>query len=293
MERTRGVVLLVDEVAVDRELAWEILVKLGFDVRQARDSGEALEAIASEEPDLVLLATETPGGDGPTLAERLEADERQRHIPVAAVRKPIDGERLVLAFARAVEARDRFTEHHAERVGRYAREIARAYGLPEDELDVLYRGGLLHDLGKLAVPAEILRKQGALSDDERAIVRTHSAEGERICRRLRTLARFLPIIRHHHERIDGSGYPDHLVGTQIPLHARIAAVADVWDALVSDRPHRAGLERELALRTISSGAGKIFDARCANVFLELVDRGVIGRVAAEAPLDVAHSSSGG
>src|SRR5438094_910857 len=143
-------------------------------------------------------------------------------------------EGVLFAPARAVEARDRYTIYHAERVGRYAEAIGAADGLGPEDCELLYQGGVLHDLGKIAIPDAILLKPGPLSDEEFAIMRTHSTEGERICLSLRSVTHYLPIIRHHHERFDGGGYPDHLAGSAIPLGARVAAIADAWDAMVSD-----------------------------------------------------------
>lgn len=198
-----------------------------------------------------------------------------------ALNKRLDAtESVLLAFARTVEARDRYTIHHAERVGLYAREIGGATGMAQEDLEVLYVGGVLHDLGKIGVPDSILQKPGALSEEEFAVMRRHSAEGERICLPLRSTTQFLPIIRHHHERMDGRGYPDHLAGTGIPLGARVAAIADAWDAMVSDRPYRAGLDRDEAIGRLRSGAGTQWDGELVRHFLELLDRGVAERVAA-------------
>jgi putative two-component system response regulator len=145
---------------------------------------------------------------------------------------------------------------------------------------VLYEGGVLHDIGKIAIPDAILLKPGPLSEDEFALMRTHSEAGERICGPLRTTALYLPIIRHHHERVDGRGYPDHLVGPEIPIGARIAAISDAWDAMVSDRPYRAGLGPEEARSRIVAGRGSQWDAELVQVFLSLVDGGTIDRVTA-------------
>jgi len=137
---------------------------------------------------------------------------------------------------------------------------------------------VLHDLGKIAIPDAILLKPGPLSPDEFSVMRTHSIEGERICLSLRSIAHYLPIIRHHHERIDGAGYPDHLVGKDIPLGARIAAISDAWDAMVSDRPYRAGLGQDEALRRLRQGAGTQWDAGLVHTFIDLLDGGLTARV---------------
>lgn len=188
-------------------------------------------------------------------------------------------EGVVFTLARIVEARDRYTIHHAERVGLYAREVGRAIALAEEELDTLYKGGIMHDLGKIAIPSEILLKKGPLTDVERTVMETHAAEGARLVEPLRSFVRFLPVIRHHHEHVDGAGYPDHLAGTEIPLAARIAAVADAWDAMTSDRPYRVGLGRDEALARLAAGAGSQWDEQLARVFIGLVEQGVVERVA--------------
>lgn len=194
--------------------------------------------------------------------------------------KRLDATESVLrAIARATEIRDRYTIHHAERVGRYAREVGRRYGLVGEDLDILYMGGVLHDIGKLVVPDAVLLKPGALTEEEFAVMRKHSAEGERICASLRSVTHFLPLIRHHHERFDGTGYPDRLRGNTIPIGARIVAVADAWDAMVSDRPYRAGLPRDEAHRRLAAGAGTQWDAAYVELFTGLLERGTIDQIA--------------
>src|SRR3989442_13430606 len=187
-------------------------------------------------------------------------------------------ESVLFALARAVEARDRYTIYHAERVGRYAQAIGTAHGLDAEDGELLYQGGVLHDLGKIAIPDAILLKPGPLTAEEFAKMRTHSVEGEKICLSLRSIAHYLPIIRHHHERVAGAGYPDHLYGNDIPLGARIAAISDAWDAMVSDRPYRAGLGADEAVRRLLDGARKQWDNGLVRVFLELVDGGLTERV---------------
>jgi putative two-component system response regulator len=204
-------------------------------------------------------------------------------------------ETVLRAFARAVEARDRYTIHHAERVGLYAREIGCAMGYDDKTADTLYDGGVMHDLGKIAIPDAILLKPGALSQEEYAIMQEHSVTGERIVMPLRSVRQFLPIIRHHHERVDGRGYPDHLAGDAIPAGARIAAIADAWDAMVSDRPYRAGLAYEEAHARLIQGAGSQWDQEYTMVFVEQLDDDLLGRVAkmqSRVPvLDVADAPS--
>jgi putative two-component system response regulator len=187
-------------------------------------------------------------------------------------------EGVLFALARAVEARDRHTIHHAERVGRYAEAMGAAKGLTQEDCDLLYHGGVLHDLGKIAIPDAILLKPGPLTTAEFATMRQHSVEGERICLSLRSVSHYLPIIRHHHERVDGTGYPDHLERNDIPIGARITAIADGWDAMVSDRPYRAGLDEDEAVARLRHGAGTQWDAGLVRVFLDLLDGGLTRRV---------------
>jgi len=153
-----------------------------------------------------------------------------------------------------------------------------AQGFTNEDGELLYHGGVLHDLGKIAIPDAILLKPGPLTPAEFATMRQHSVEGERICLSLRSVSHYLPIIRHHHERVDGTGYPDHLEGNDIPIGARITAIADGWDAMVSDRPYRAGLDEEEAVTRLRQGAGTQWDAGLVRVFLDLLDGGLTRRV---------------
>ena len=182
-------------------------------------------------------------------------------------------ENVLLAMARAVEARDDYTVHHAERVGVYAQQIADSHGLVDEDLEIVYRGGVLHDLGKIAIRDAILLKPGSLTPDEFAVMKSHPAEGEKICGPLRSTEHYVPIIRHHHERWDGAGYPDGLAGDSIPIGARMVAVADAWDAMVTDRPYRAGLPRDEAIRRLREGAGTQWDDRFVRLFLGLLEAG--------------------
>jgi putative two-component system response regulator len=147
-------------------------------------------------------------------------------------------ESVILSLARTVEARDPNTEGHCERLAHYALALGRRLGLPEDDLAALHWGAYLHDIGKIAIPDAVLFKPGPLTDEELIVMRTHPVIGERLCGSLRALARVRPIIRHHHERLDGSGYPDGLSGDAIPLLAQIVGIVDVFDALITSRPYR-------------------------------------------------------
>lgn len=157
-----------------------------------------------------------------------------------------NAEAVLFSLALSIEAKDPYTEGHCDRLSKYSVALADKFGLHEDLRLALRRGGLLHDIGKLAVPEHILLKPGALTPEERKIMERHTIAGERICAPLRSFRHVLPIIRHHHEKQDGSGYPDGLKGDQVPLTARILQITDIYDALTTDRPYRKALSAEKA-----------------------------------------------
>jgi len=173
------------------------------------------------------------------------------------------------AFARTIDANSPWTAGHSERVTHLAIAIGRALDLDDADLGRLYRGGLLHDIGKVAVPPEVLDKPGRLTDAERAVVERHPGVGYDILSPIAAFADVLPIVRSHHERPDGTGYPDRLRGDAVPWLARVLAVADVYDALTSDRPYRAGMPRERAIVILEEGRGTQFDPRVIDAFLTL------------------------
>jgi putative two-component system response regulator len=150
-------------------------------------------------------------------------------------------ETVLSSLALSIEAKDPYTEGHCDRLSKYSVAVADKLGLPEDLRVALRRGGLVHDIGKLGVPEHILLKPGPLTLDERKIMEQHTIMGQRICAPLRSFRQVLPIIRHHHEKRDGSGYPDGLRGEQIPLTARILQIVDVYDALTTERPYKKAL----------------------------------------------------
>src|SRR5246127_5596907 len=158
-----------------------------------------------------------------------------------------NAETVLFSLALSIEAKDPYTEGHCDRLSKYSVALAEKLGLPDHLRVALRRGGLIHDIGKLAVPEHILLKPGPLTAEERKIMEQHTIAGERICAPLRSFRNVLPIIRHHHEKQDGSGYPDGLKGEQVPLTARILQVTDVYDALTTNRPYRKALPVEKAL----------------------------------------------
>ncbi|MDQ7844492.1 MAG: HD domain-containing phosphohydrolase [Armatimonadota bacterium] len=174
------------------------------------------------------------------------------------------------ALARAIDAKSPWTSGHSERVTDLATAIARTMGLSAAELEILRRGGLLHDIGKIGTPGDILDKPGKLTEEEQREVQAHVAIGARILEPIPGFEACLPIVRQHHEWFDGSGYPEGLKGEAISLHARVLAVADTYDALVSSRPYRRGLHPEQAVEVIRKGAGTQFDPRVVEAFLQVV-----------------------
>jgi putative two-component system response regulator len=165
-----------------------------------------------------------------------------------------NAETVLFSLALTIEAKDPYTEGHCDRLSRYSVALAEKLGLSQDLRVALRRGGLIHDIGKLAVPDHILLKPGPLNPEERKIMERHTVIGEGICAPLRSFRQVLPIIRHHHEKQDGSGYPDGLKGEQIPLTARILQVTDIYDALTTDRPYREALPQEKAFAILREEA---------------------------------------
>jgi putative two-component system response regulator len=168
-------------------------------------------------------------------------------------------EAVLVSLAQSVEARDPYTRGHSERISSAAVGFGKKIGLSSDQIDALYIAGIVHDIGKVMVPDAVLMKPGRLDTDEMKIIRQHPVEGERICSPIKSLRRVLPIIRHHHERMDGSGYPDGLRGETIPLTARVLQIVDIYDALTTDRPYRAAFSAQQALATMfeESDLGKL------------------------------------
>jgi putative two-component system response regulator len=180
-------------------------------------------------------------------------------------------ENVLVTLGRTIEARDTYTAGHCERLGRYATAVGRALHADELLLNALRLGGFLHDLGKVAVPDSILLKPGRLEPEERARMQTHPSVGESMVRGLHTLDAVRPIIRHHHERWDGSGYPDGLTKDAIPLGARIMAVVDVWDALVTARPYKRALPPAEALAILErETAAGAWDPEVTGAFIDIL-----------------------
>lgn len=167
-----------------------------------------------------------------------------------------DAEKMLFAVARAVEARDEQTGDHCGRLAELAAALGASLGLDSDAQKALRRAGYLHDIGKIGIPDAVLLKPGRLDEEEWKVMRSHVEIGVKICSPLRTLRSVLPIIRHHHERQDGSGYPDGLEGGSVPELAQVFQVVDVFDALTNDRPYRRALTAELGLQVLREEAAR-------------------------------------
>ena len=177
----------------------------------------------------------------------------------------------VLAFVRAVDAKDPYTAGHSLRVSEYATAIAEQMGLSAADVDRIRWAALLHDLGKLAVPEDVLRKPGELTDAEWALMRTHPVKSAQIIEGIATYRDYVPGVRQHHERYDGKGYPEGLSGDEVCLDARIIAVADTYEAMTSDRPYRPALSPADALEAIRREAGSQFDPAVVAALARALD----------------------
>ena len=177
---------------------------------------------------------------------------------------------VATSLAGAIDAKDPYTKDHSTSVSKFSEALARAINLPEDEVEHIKLGALLHDVGKIGIPETILQKEGPLSDEEWQIMKQHPTIGtEKVLMPNPALRNLIPIVKHHHERIDGKGYPDGLSNGDIPLEAKIVAIADTYHALISDRPYRRGMNIEKAISILEEGAGTQWDADLIRTFVSI------------------------
>ncbi len=211
------------------------------------ESGERLKAIEAGADDFVLKPFD------PT-------ELRARVRSLVRLKRYTDelesAEALIVGLGATIEARDPTTRGHCQRLSEYGRLLGRAVGLGDRDLSALARGGFLHDIGKIAVPDRVLLKNGALTLAESKLIREHPVIGDALCAGLRTLRSVRPIVRHHHERLDGSGYPDGLRSGTVPLLAQIVGIVDVFDALTTERPYRRALGHDVAFQVLAEEAEK-------------------------------------
>ena len=245
--------------------------------------GEPLEAIAAVIPSvgrsmgIVCLARHIEVGEvGGFLPDERELLLGYAQTTAVALQKLVLRENVernlvdtITAFVNAIESKDRYLKGHSARVALYAGEIAQIMGMTAEMVDVVRRGAMLHDLGKLSIMDTILSKPDRLTAEEFAVIKTHPLVGAKILEPLRFLTRETCAVRHHHERFDGTGYPDGLRGEDIPLVARVVTVADVFDAITSNRPYRTALPLAAAREEIARGCGSHFDPVVAEAFLRI------------------------
>lgn len=181
----------------------------------------------------------------------------------------------VSALAEAIETKDQYTRGHSDRVSKYAEVIARAMSLSKSEVEGIRVAGILHDVGKIGLQEGILLKFSPLTDAEFGVIKEHPVNSARIIEKVKFPWEVTPQARHHHERYDGGGYPDGLKGEDIPLGARVLAVADTYEALLADRPYRRGFPKEKVLEIIKKATGTQLDPEIVRVFLDLVEKGEI------------------
>jgi HD-GYP domain-containing protein (c-di-GMP phosphodiesterase class II) len=176
----------------------------------------------------------------------------------------------IFAFAKTIEFKDHCTGEHVEQTVSYATKIAETMGLSKDEILLIRQAAILHDLGKIGISEKILLKPSKLTKKEFAVIKEHPLIGADIIRPIHLLHNIVPLVMHHHERWDGKGYPSSLKGEEIPIGARIIAIADVYQALISNRPYRKALPENKAKEIIKEGAGTQFDPRIVDVFMQLI-----------------------
>jgi len=176
----------------------------------------------------------------------------------------------IMAFSEALEARDQYTAGHSHRVMEYSKGIGQRMKLDRQDIEDLKKSALLHDIGKIGIPDIVLKKKTRLTDEEYAIIKTHPETGAAILKYIKSFKHLVPAVYHHHEQFDGEGYPDGVKGAAIPLHARIIAIADTFDAMTSSRSYRNALSFRTALSELERCKGTQFDPEIADIFIEIL-----------------------
>lgn len=312
--KVAGKVLVVDDIPLNVELLEDDLVSSGYEVITAFDGRSALEKVATEQPDLILLDVMMPDMDGFEVCRRLKSDEETVLIPIVMVTalsekadrikgieagvddfltKPVDKQQLnarvksllrvklytdeleraetvIQSLALGVEAKDPYTEGHCDRLSKYGMALGRNFELPDEQLNALRLGGILHDVGKIGIPDAILLKKGKLTTEEFETMKRHTLIGYTICSPMHSLKLVLPLIRNHHERFDGSGYPDGLTGEEIPITARILTIVDVYDALRTERPYKPAFDVQKSIDILNEETNRgWYDPECIEQFMKL------------------------
>ena len=324
-------ILVVDDLASIRKIVYRKLMSEGYSCQEAPDGETALEILAGEEFDLVLLDVSMPGKSGVDVLSEIitrypdisvimvtsrdDAETVIETMKIGAcdyiikpvnlaelpirVRKALDRRKLILenkeyrlhledkvkeqtekihnaflnsitSLAFALEARDKYTSGHSQRVSKIALLICRRLGLRQDYVEKVTLAGLVHDIGKIGIKEAILMKRDQLTEEEYSHIMAHSVIGEHILRPAIDDQEILKIVRHHHEKYNGTGYPDGLSRQQIPLGARILAVADIYDAMTSDRPYRKAMSPVAAIDELKKQTRHMFDPVVVDAFFQIV-----------------------
>ena len=187
----------------------------------------------------------------------------------------IDFHEFIKSIADMLEIRDFYTRGHSNRVAEYARVCSEAIGLKSEEVEFVTMSAHLHDIGKVGIPDSILKKNGKLTEEEYGVIKKHSEMGYKILKNIHGFDRFAVVVKHHHERWDGGGYPDSLKGEEIPLISRILTVADAFDAITSNRVYRNGMSVEVAVDEMLKNRWKQFDGDVVNAFIKILNSGKI------------------
>ncbi len=319
-QKAVGRVLVVDDDQRVTAVFERLLSREGYQVAIAHDGVEALEAVAAQTPDIVLLDVVMPGMNGFDVCRQLKQDHKTRLLPVVLVTgnqerdkriegatagaddflsKPVDAQELlarvqslvrlkrytddldsassiIMMLAVMVESRDGYTEGHCYRLANYATMLGRRFGLGDEDLQTLRRGGFLHDIGMLAIPDTVLRKRGQLDPAEYELVKQHTVIGDRLCAHLRSLQPVRQIVRSHHERLDGTGYPDGLCGHEIPIVAQIIGIVDVYDAITSSRAYQSVQPTDAAIATLREHVQRGWRrGDLVECFIEIIESGAL------------------
>lgn len=233
---------------------------------------------------IILFSMETP--DYQLLMKTLaELDNLQKNLQIEVKkqtkkaedrRKKVErlSEQIILTLAKTIDAKDKYTNGHSERVAVYSREIAKRMGISEQKQQEIYYMGLLHDIGKIGVPDTIINKDGKLTDEEYQMIKKHPEIGERILANISEVPGISIGAKYHHEKYDGTGYPNKVVGEDIPFLARIIGIADAYDAMTSKRSYRDALPQQVVREEIKNGRGTQFDPKCTDVLLQMIDEDV-------------------
>ncbi|MDD5070076.1 MAG: HD domain-containing protein [Candidatus Omnitrophica bacterium] len=204
--------------------------------------------------------------------KKVDTDELKRKIEKLGTLMTRDLLEMIYGFARAIEAKDHYTGKHVESTAYIAEALATELKLPRSEVENIKRAAILHDLGKVGIDDAILSKQGPLTPAEKEVIKSHPWVACEILRNIHSLRGSIPAILYHHERYDGSGYPLGLQGDEIPLGARIVALSDVYQALVSNRPYRSSFTKKKAVTIIKDESGKHFDPKIVQCFLKIIKK---------------------